>query len=257
MLTLRLLAAVACLSGSRGGGAFEPLLFLDLNDTADPSGLIWPVANAVGANASYSPPPLPYELGSLVIATIASQAQAGLFEVYAENTTGWEPLSASERAQGHHECALLRYTTRDFVRYSPPHIALTIPTCSGTPTMKSIARSTESMYAMFTVGGGDGASSTYTSHDAGMSWTRGATSGVAKPDKDDLNLIYNQGRFVDMQIVWQNFSLPYAILIQAARAPPADDSIATRPLRSGAPAADQPTSNCCIIIVSWCWLLGL
>ena len=137
------------------------------------------------------------------------------------------------------------YTTRDFVRYSPPHIALTIPTCSGTPTMKSIARSTEGMYAMFTVGGGDGASSTYTSHDAGMSWTRGATSGVAKPDKDDLNLIYNQGRFVDMQIVWQNFSLPYAILIQAARAPPADDSIATRPLRSGAPAADQPTSNCC------------
>jgi hypothetical protein len=75
--------------------------------------------------------------------------------------------------------------------------------------MKSIARSSAGLYAMFTVGGGDGASSTYTSTDKGVSWVRGTTTGVAKPDKDDLNLIYNRGRFVDMQIVWQNWTLKW------------------------------------------------
>ena len=41
------------------------------------------------------------------------------------------------------------------------------------------------------------------------------TSGIVSPDKDDLNIIYNKagpgrtGRFVDMQIVWQNWSLRY------------------------------------------------
>lgn len=212
-------------AGSQSGGSlFEPLLFLDLNDTADRSGLLVPVAGTVSANASYQAPPLPYELGSLVVATIASQSQPGVFEVYAENTTGWEPLAQAPsgdpaavatqgagryRTQGHHDCTLLRYTTVDFVHYSKPHVALSIPDCSGTPTMKSIARSPQGVYAMFTVGGGDGNSHTYTSHDAGMSWQIGATSGVAKPDKDDLNLIFNQGRFVDMQIVWQNHTLQY------------------------------------------------
>ena len=48
-----------------------------------------------------------------------------------------------------------------------------------------------------------------------MSWTKADTTGVVKPDKDDLNIIYNHaapgrpGRFVDMQIVWQNHTLRY------------------------------------------------
>ena len=42
-----------------------------------------------------------------------------------------------------------------------------------------------------------------------MSWTKDATTGVAPPDKDDLNIIYSAGRFVDMQIVWQNHTMKY------------------------------------------------
>ena len=63
---------------------------------------------------------------------------------------------------------------------------------------------------MFTVGGGDGASDTFLSRDSGLTWTKGSTSGIKKPDKDDLNIIFNQGRFVDMQIVWQVGVLTYS-----------------------------------------------
>jgi hypothetical protein len=38
---------------------------------------------------------------------------------------------------------------------------------------------------------------------------RANTTGIADPDKDDLNIIYNRGRFVDMQIVWQPWKLRY------------------------------------------------
>ena len=31
-------------------------------------------------------------------------------------------------------------------RYSSPHVSLSLPSCSGTPTMKSIARSNEGLY---------------------------------------------------------------------------------------------------------------
>ena len=91
-----------------------------------------------------------------MVSVISSHALPGTFEVYVENTTGWEPLpaaaaaddaadpeAASLRPQGHHDCALLRYTTTDFDRYSAGHVALRVPSCSGTPTMKSIARSPE------------------------------------------------------------------------------------------------------------------
>ena len=238
---------------------FRPMLFMDAEDTADGWGLMEPQASSVVPNAAYRPPPLPYQLGSLVISVMESASHPGSWEVYAENTTGWfvpappppppspsphvlatfrEPLRAGAGAArdelgAHHDCGLLRFTTRDFVTYSPPHTALHIPSCSGTPTMKSIARSPQGLYAMFTVGGGDGASGTYTSRDEGMTWHQGVTAGVAKPDKDDLNLIYcqvrraltpcklalvaarcfssrsrrAQGRFVDMQIRWQNHTL--------------------------------------------------
>jgi hypothetical protein len=148
---------------------------------------------------------LNFDGGSLVIAVIASAATAGSYEVYAENTTGWEPVVGEDgapeiRSGGHHDCTLLRYTTTDFVTYSAPYIALQIPGCSGTPTMKSIARSDRGLYAMFTVGDNvaNNGLGTYTSHDAGMSWSVGKTTGVVSPDKDDLNIIYSGGRFVDM-----------------------------------------------------------
>ena len=62
---------------------------------------------------------------------------------------------------------------------------------------------------MFAVGGPAPGLETFTSADRGMSWTKANTTGVAPPDKDDLNVIYSNGRFVDMQIVWQNHSMKY------------------------------------------------
>lgn len=117
--------------------------------------------------------------------------------------------SFKARVQGQHDCSLLRYTTQDFVQYSEPHTALVLDDCSGTPTMKSIARSPEGLYVMFTVGGPPPGLGTYTSRDAGMSWKKADTTGVRPPDKDDLNIVYSHGRFVDMQIVWQNWTLKY------------------------------------------------
>lgn len=143
------------LGTSRMAGAFEPMLFMDLNDVVHPWGLVEEVANTVQANASFSPPPhLDFRGGALVIAVIESASDPGSFEVYAENTTGWEPLDASGGGVGGtHDCTLLRYTTADFNSYSAPHAALAISPCSGTPTMKSIARSPTGLYVMFTVGG--------------------------------------------------------------------------------------------------------
>ena len=71
---------------------FEPLLFMALDDVVEPYGLVWPTANTVAPSATYKPPPLNYTQGDLVIGVIASATVAGQFEVYAENTTGKEPI---------------------------------------------------------------------------------------------------------------------------------------------------------------------
>jgi len=224
VVLLAALMAAAASAAAASSSSFEPLLFMDLNDTHDSWGLVWPVAHAVAPNASFHPPPVNYSAGSTVLSVIASATEPGSFEVYAENTTGWEPLGEPEagdeetapdpagEAKAEHACALLRYTTSDFVTYSAPHVALRMDLCSGTPTFKSIARSPAGRYVMFYDHGGYG---TFTSNDAGMSWAKADTTGVVKPDKDDLNIIYNTaapgrpGRFVDMQIVWQNHTLRY------------------------------------------------
>ena len=68
---------------------FRPMLFMDAEDTADGWGLMEPQASSVVPNAAYRPPPLPYQLGSLVISVMESASHPGSWEVYAENTTGW------------------------------------------------------------------------------------------------------------------------------------------------------------------------
>lgn len=172
-------------------GGFEPLLFMDLNDVEDPYGLVEEVANTVEANnLSLSPPPLPFSLGAQVFAVIESENLPGTFEVYADNTTGWEPILGE--VGGYHDCTLLRFTTTDFKVYSKAQVVLTIDSCSGTPTMKSIARSNGGLYVMFSVGGPPPGLGTYTSNDQGMSWTKGNTTGVLPPDKDDLNIIFEE-----------------------------------------------------------------
>ena len=62
---------------------------------------------------------------------------------------------------------------------------------------------------MFTVGGPPPGLGAFTSTDYGMSWTKANTTGIEYPDKDDLNIIWSAGRFVDLQIVWQNWTMKY------------------------------------------------
>jgi len=91
-----------------------------------------------------------------VIAVLASATEAGVFEVYGVNTTGFEPVVASHThgttssphdassrvgsRQEYGNATLLRFTTTNFKSYSAPHTALHVK-WAGTPTMKSIARS--------------------------------------------------------------------------------------------------------------------
>lgn len=163
---------------------------------------------------------------------------SGEYEVYASNTTGWEPLGQPDMEEpddpepepepeqrGAHpqypECgrerscpvSLLRYTTKDFISYSPPHLSLFIPDdpvgSGGTPTVKSIARNDHTgLYVLFACYMGS-CKHTFTSTNAGLSWTLCNITGVVSPDKDDLNIIFNDGHFVDMQIVWQTWAMKY------------------------------------------------
>ena len=194
-------SGIATDSAPAPSAAFETLLFMDLNDTVDSWGLLWASANTVVPNATFRPPPLAFDAGSTVLSVMPSAQDPSLFEVYAENTTGWEPLRPQEsghvggagRARGQHDCTLLRYTTRDFQQYSVPHVALQLSPCSGTPTMKSIARDDAGeLYVMFAVGvdHDDGYSmGTFVSRDAGMSWAMTNTTGVAAPARRPRPLI--------------------------------------------------------------------
>ena len=198
LLTLPLCASVV----------FEPLLFMAIDDVVDPWGLIWPTANTVQPSPAFKPPPLNFSQGDLVIGVIASATVPGQFEVYAENTTGKEPIYGASAVRDNPTHAtnsqLLRFTTTDFNSYSPAKLVLALDK-GGTPTMKSVARSDNgSLYVLFTVYPSKTASySTFVSRDYGVTWAETNTTGVVRPDKDDLNLIFNKGRFVDMQIIKQ------------------------------------------------------
>ena len=149
------------------------------------------------------------------VAVLPSLSEPSAFEIYCSNQTTYEPLPAEsadplQRAGSSmiSNSSLLRYTTRDFRTYSEPHVACSIP---GGVDFKSIARDDASgRYAM--VVHYNRASFTLVSDDAGLNFRQlpsGDIPGGHYGDKDDLNLIYNKGRFVDMQIVYQEWPLRY------------------------------------------------
>ena len=172
------------------------------------------------------------------VAVLPSLSEPSAFEIYCSNQTTYEPLptellpTESRGSLAHTEgsesvdplqrgawgrtrgssmitnSTLLRYTTRDFRTYSEPHVACSIP---GGVDFKSIARDDASgRYAM--VVHYNRASFTLVSDDAGLNFRQlptGDIPGGHYGDKDDLNLIYNKGRFVDMQIVYQEWPLRY------------------------------------------------
>ena len=159
--------------------------------------------------------PLPYHNGAMPIAVLPSLGEPGSFEVYCSNSTDIFPnvaaanlLSEVSLSSGVTNNTLLRYTTRDFRHYSEPHVACTL---AGGIDWKSIARDDASgRYVMIVHY--DRSSFTYVSDNAGLSFRllpSGEVPGGYYGDKDDLNLIHNKGRFVDMQIVYQEWTLRY------------------------------------------------
>ena len=166
--------------------------------------------------------PLPYDNGANPMAVLPALNDPATFEVYCTNQTTYEPLllpsaTASPAApmaflptasSGMSNSTLLRYTTRDFLHYSKPHVACSIP---GGVDFKSIARDDHNGRYVMTVHY-NRASFTFVSDDAGLNFRQSPTGDIAGGhygDKDDLNLIYNKGRFVDMQIVYQKWTLRY------------------------------------------------
>ena len=196
-------------SATRSDQQQEDLLFMDTLDVTSSYGLILPRANAVVPNSTFAPPPVDYRAGVLVIATLPSLSKPDVFEVYVENTTGWEPLP--ERAANFTEnppppypnagVQLLRFTTMDFRSYSKPEVVLDLPTDDeGSSSLKSIARDDSTgRYVMFTTKTSPKAGyASFISLDEGKSWNsttcdkKGTKAGCVKhPDKDDLNLIFN------------------------------------------------------------------
>ena len=150
------------------------------------------------------------------IAVLPSLGEPGTFEVYCSNDTSIFPNVAATNllseiaplSSGPTNSTLLRYTTRDFRHYSEPHVACSIP---GGIDWKSIARDDASgRYVMIVHY--DRSSFTYVSDNAGLSFRllpSGDIPGGHYGDKDDLSLIHNKGRFVDMQIVYQQWALRY------------------------------------------------
>ena len=90
-----LLPPVLLLAAGSAPTSFRPMLFMDTEDTADGWGLMEPQASSVQPNAAYRPPPLPYQLGSLVISVMESASRPGSWEVYAPGS--WEVYARGSR----------------------------------------------------------------------------------------------------------------------------------------------------------------
>jgi hypothetical protein len=195
-----------------------PQLFMDTQDALDHWGLLVPTPGRLSAGSSVAarrPPPLYYDAGAEVLAILPALDRNGralrpaTWEVFAANTTGWEPLAAEETAgrgsenacgntslpgvgtsYAHCAVTLLRYETKDFTDYTEPAAVMGYPPgythagddAFGTPTLKSMARDdARGLYVLFAFGAKEKHAgvpkryrgpATWTSTDRGMSWAQ-------------------------------------------------------------------------------------
>ena len=223
-----------------------PLLFMDETDIVDVRGLARPVANSVTLDSTLRAPPLDFAGGAIVFGCLQSPAAGtavdapAMWEVYAANTTGIEPVPTSrhgERAAAADDAdddgddgrrskskskskklkvQVWRFETSDFRTYSaPPVLALSFdsggdPYPYSMPTVKSLARSDATGETILVVFGNG--INVFRSSDGGRSFAPTVPSGGPNfDDKDDINVMWDEGTqmFVDMQITKQNWSLPY------------------------------------------------
>ena len=195
--------------------ASPPVLFMDTSDAHEPWGLLRPVANSVALAPDLHPPPLDYARGAIVFGVLGSAALG--FEVYAVNSTGPEPVGSRSSKKKKLTVNVLRFVTMNFKTYTAPSVCLTFETNGDPypftmPTVKSIARDANdpkgaTLMAVF----GDGINM-YISTDGGVSFAPTEPGVPPKPnfdDKDDINIMWSQNRWVDMQITKQNWTLKY------------------------------------------------
>lgn len=157
-----------------------PLLFMDVTDVTETWGLMRPRAATVVRSTDLVAPPLDYRRGAVVVGVLVSSEDPGLFEVYAGNTTGYEPLESGgdcgnvvEGDKPKLKVDVLRFTTRDFRDYAKPTVCLSFHTSGDPypytlPTVKSLARSTASNETIMVVY--DGGIRVYRSIDDGVTF---------------------------------------------------------------------------------------
>jgi hypothetical protein len=216
----------------------EPQLLMDALDVDSSAwGLVVPTANTVQpvdptAPGAARPPPASYSTGSQVLAVFPAlspaKGQQTWYDVYVSNATGWEPFIGGSPIPPppveDHTVQLLRFRTADFQHYSGPESVLRLDglkTEEGNTVLKSIARNEQTglMVMMVDLPGHKeqqlaGSYGTMVSRDGGSHWslTTCTTGCIHKPDKDDLNVLYDTkaGEFVDLQIMWRtNLTLKY------------------------------------------------
>jgi len=175
-------ASAATATAPRESAVVWPLLFMDVSDVSDMWGLIQPRASPVELATDLSPPSLNYRGGAVVFGAIASASQAGVFELYAANTTGFEPISGQQQSQHASQrdwaarkftVEVMRFTTQDFRAYSLPSVCLTFssggdPNPYTLPTVKSVVRNTRSNETIMVVY--DGGIKVFRSADEGISF---------------------------------------------------------------------------------------
>ena len=229
LLLLLLLAAAPSVAVST-----PPQLFMDLEtDLVSPWGLLQPKPTALVANASLSRPPANYSAGATVIASFGVLGSPGEYEVFVAVGRPGEPLLLLPRREegGSSDdkpppppappggIAVERFTTSDFVRYSPPVTVLYLPNNSpeqsqvatgdgGIWTVKSMDRN-EQGYLLMAFYGDSCSAFAAPLALGGHSFTTKLKGGVFK-DHDDTNLIWSRAskQWVDMQIMGSPWLLP-------------------------------------------------
>ena len=204
-----------------------PQLFMDLqSDLVRPWGLLEPRPTALVANTSLTRPPANFSAGATVIASFSTLGSPGEYEIFVAVGRPGEPLQRGGAADNKPPpppappggVAVQRFTTNDFMHYSPPVTVLYLPNNSpegdvstgdgGIWTVKSMDRNEQGYLLMAFYG--DSCSAFAAPLSLGEhSFTTKRKGGVFK-DHDDTNLIWSRAtkQWVDMQIMGSPWLLP-------------------------------------------------
>lgn len=189
-VALLLAAAVACDGGAPPPPAMPTMLFMSPVDVVRPWGLIQPRAQPVVRCANLSSPPVDTPLAAFNV--LRGNEPTGEIEAYGLH---------NGKAGG-----LVRYTTTDFKTWSQA-VVLDLLAAAGKHCCegKSIARDDATYTYVFLAWQAGYGGHSFVSRN-GLNWTKTAAQIKAH---DDANIIFTNGRFVDMQILKQKYEKRY------------------------------------------------